>query len=316
MFMVLQLQVVQFIIFYGTINGITGHFIGNYVNANHNAFGGAIDNYGTIGNITGHFIGNYAETTNNQSQGGAIYSAYNTKIGDITGDFVGNYASGAAAEGGAISGFYGTIGNITGDFIGNYVKTVNGNGDTYGGAIYNNNSVINTINGNFLNNYAFVVSGSGTPIQGGAIYNNGTIGDIAGDFIGNYVSAMKDGASNAAGGAIYNDATIDNISGNFLNNYAQTSSMYYSLGGAVYTSRDMTFNSDADVHFMSGNYVQDGKHSKIYNALFVETADTPTITFNTANNGAWVINDTIEGGQFAGPSINYNDQYGLLFDRR
>ena len=46
---------------------------------------------------------------------------------------------------------------------------------------------------------------------------------------------------------------------------------------------------------MSGNYVQDGKHSKIYNALFVETADTPTITFNTANNGAWVINDTIEG---------------------
>ncbi len=300
--------------FYGTINGITGHFIGNYVNANNNAFGGAIDNYGTIGNITGHFIGNYAETTNNQSQGGAIYSAYNTKIGDITGDFVGNYASGAAAEGGAISGFYGTIGNITGDFIGNYVKTVNGNGDTYGGAIYNNNSVINTINGNFLNNYAFVVSGSGTPIQGGAIYNNGTIGDIAGDFIGNYVSAMKDGASNAAGGAIYNDASIDNISGNFLNNYAQTISMYYSLGGAVYTSRDMTFNSDADVHFMSGNYVQDGKHSKIYNALFVETADTPTITFNTANNGAWVINDTIEGGQFAGPSINYNDQYGLLFN--
>ena len=32
-----------------------------------------------------------------KSQGGAIYSAYNTKIGDITGDFVGNYASGAAA---------------------------------------------------------------------------------------------------------------------------------------------------------------------------------------------------------------------------
>ena len=92
--MVLQLQVVQFIIFMVPSMVLLAILSEIMQNANHNAFGGAIDNYGTIGNITGHFIGNYAETTNNQSQGGAIYSAYNTKIGDITGDFVGNYASG------------------------------------------------------------------------------------------------------------------------------------------------------------------------------------------------------------------------------
>ncbi len=304
------------------IGNITGDFIANYTSSYQIANGGAFLNVGTIGNITGDFIGNYA--SGDSTKGGAIYNG--GTIGNITGDFIGNYAKGELSKiyGGAIYNT-GTIGDITGNFIGNFAfytagepGNVKGNfisnyieltqSVAYGGAVYAGGTVGN-ITGDFIQNHA-----EGEWAAGGAIYNNGTIGDIAGDFIGNYVSAMKDGASNAAGGAIYNDASIDNISGNFLNNYAQTISMYYSLGGAVYTSRDMTFNSDADVHFMSGNYVQDGKHSKIYNALFVETADTPTITFNTANNGAWVINDTIEGGQFAGPSINYNDQYGLLFN--
>ena len=49
------------------------------------------------------------------------------------------------------------------------------------------------------------------------------------------------------------------------------------------------------VAFFSGNYTQD-KRGKIYNALYA--TDTSTITFNTADNGAWAINDNMEGGNY------------------
>ena len=288
---------------YGEIGDITGNFIGNYAIGSYKAYGGAIDNDGgTIGNITGDFIGNYAQ--GDYAYGGAIYN--DGKIGDITGDFIGNYAQGDSdyAYGGAIYNGYGsTIGNITGDFIGNYAQS--DSDDARGGAIYNYGGTIGNIMGDFIGNYA-----QGDYAYGGAIYNDssGNIGDITGDFIANY--AQSD--SIVLGGAIYNDrGTIGDISGSFIGNYATTESdTELALGGAVYTSDDMTFSADNKTIEFTGNYTKDSR-GEIPNAIWVDTNNTHTVTLKARNNGNIVFNDQIDGGAFMTGTIDRTKQYNL-----
>ncbi len=286
---------------HGFIGNVDSDFVNNSIISSGDAFGGAIYNTyyvgsgGVINAINGNFIGNYAQGSN--AYGGAIYN--NTSIDSIAGDFVGNYINGKLVQGGAIYN-NGTMGNIVGNFI------YNSSNGTYadGGAIYNN-ATIGDITGDFIGNSAISSSSNS---GGGAIYNNATIGNIKGDFIDNSVIGTK----SVYGGAIASNSGINNISGSFINNFATTNSNdYLALGGAIYTTSDLTFIADNDTNIFSGNYTQD-KRGKINNAIFVDfgleppersavvystLAPTfPTLTFNTLNNGIFIIDDTIDGG--------------------
>ena len=325
-----------------TIGDITGNFIGNYaISDRSSASGGAIynDSGSTIGDITGDFIGNYAASDRSSAKGSAIFNDSGSSIGSITGNFIGNYAVSGGGEtyGGAIYNYNNsTIGNITGDFIGNY--TVSDRNCAYGGAIFNGeNSTMADITGNFIGNYISVAGLA----HGGAIFNdhNSTIGDITGDFIGNYAvsgsgetyggaiyneNSAKIGVitgdfigNYAYGGAIYNSGTIGNITGSFINNYAQTTSdSALALGGAIYTTKNLTITANNQPIEFTNNYTQDPTQGKIPNAIFVNTSystpDSPvTITLSATNNGSITLNDQIDGGKPSGTTINRSNQYNL-----
>ena len=298
-----------------TIGDITGDFIGNYAASDRSsAKGSAIfnDSGSSIGSITGNFIGNYAVSGGGETYGGAIYNYNNSTIGNITGDFIGNYtvSDRNCAYGGAIfNGENSTMADITGNFIGNYISVA---GLAYGGAIFNDhNSTIGDITGDFIGNYA--VSGSGET-YGGAIYNENSakIGVITGDFIGNYASSYY----YAYGGAIYNSGTIGNITGSFINNYAQTTSdSALALGGAIYTTENLTITANNQPIEFTGNYTEDSR-GKTPNAIFVNTSsstpDSPVIiTLSATNNGSITLNDQIDGGKPSGTTINRSNQYNL-----
>ena len=300
----------------GTIGNITGDFIRNSAAASSAvSSGGAIDNRGTIGDITGNFICNSA-TSSSMSNGGAIYNK--STIGDITGNFIGN----TAGKGGAIFNS-GTIGDITGNFIANYASII-------GGAI-NNGSTIDSIAGDFIGNHIDSY-GMGNSAEGGAIYNSGTISNITGNFIGNYIQNDDSGSSNfMLGGAIRAAAASGNgsmtITGNFLHNYAVKNDKYniqrYALGGAVYVGEEngpLTFKSQNQNLFFSGNYTKDIVRGKNYNAIFLDTyslAINHVINFDTSGGGAWIINDNIEGADTISwdmeGKIDYSRRYNLSF---
>ena len=315
------------------INDINGNFINNYATTSGTyAYGGAIYNIGTINDIEGDFTTNSATTTGiNNALGGAITNG--GSIHDIKGNFTNNYISsnGTSASGGAIYN-RGTINDITGDFTNNYV-TSSGTGNAGGAGIFNSNGTIGDIKGNFDNNYS-IASGSSNAAGGSAIYNvGGSIGNIIGNFTNNSANTYN---GNIAGGIIYNNniiksisgnfinnssfagtyifgsvifnmGTIDSISGSFVNNSAKTtSSTYLALGGAIFIHRlDTRLVADNITNIFSGNYTEDYR-GKINNAIFVrtnqissgvETIYNPIITFNTTNNGKFIINDTIDGGE-------------------
>ena len=331
----------------GTIGNITGDFIRNSAAASSAvSSGGAIDNRGTIGDITGNFIRNSA-TSSSMSNGGAIYNK--SAIGDITGNFIGN----TAGKGGAIFNS-GTIGDITGNFIANYASIIGGainNGSTidsitgdfignyssnshgyggWGGAVYNSGT-IDRIAGDFIGNHIDSY-GMGNSAEGGAIYNSGTISNITGNFIGNYIQNDDSGSSNfMLGGAIRAAAARGNgsmtITGNFLYNYAVKNDEYnihrYALGGAVYVGEEngpLTFKSQNQNLFFSGNYTKDVVRGKNYNAIFLDTynlAINHVINFDTSGGGAWIINDNIEGADTISwdmeGKIDYSRRYNLAF---
>ena len=286
---------------FGTINSITGDFIGNYnySDLNNSLYGGAIFNESDskINSITGNFVGNYVSSSFSSYspsdyyvRGGAIYNGYLGSIGSITGNFVGNYAStnsssGSYAMGGAI--YNGTsIDRITGNFIGNYVSD---SSNAYGGAIYNSGTIGN-ITGDFVGNYA----SNSSYAYGGAIYNSGTIGNITGDFIGNYASANS---SNADSGAIFNGGTINSITGDFVGNYA-SSSYFNADGGAIFNSG--TINSITGDFI--GNYAVSENGTAQGGAIYNigSTADISGISGNFENN--YII------------SNNYNAYGGAIFN--
>ncbi len=301
----------------GTIGDITGNFIRNSATSSSMSNGGAIYNKSTIGDITGNFIGNTA------GKGGAIFNS--GTIGDITGNFIANYAS---IIGGAINNGS-TIDSITGDFIGNYSSNSHGYGG-WGGAVYNSGT-IDSIAGDFIGNHIDSY-GMGNSAEGGAIYNSGTISNITGNFIGNYIQNDDSGSSNfMLGGAIRAAAASGNgsmtITGNFLYNYAVKNDEYnihrYALGGAVYVGEEngpLTFKSQNQNLFFSGNYTKDVVRGKNYNAIFLDTynlAINHVINFDTSGGGAWIVNDSIEGADTISwdmeGKIDYSRRYNLAF---
>ena len=91
----------------GIISRIKSDFVNNFAGS-----GGAISNeLGTIDSITGNFIGNKGE-----GFGGAICNINHGKIGALKGDFIKNHA----AHGGAIHNDGDLFENISGNFIDNY----------------------------------------------------------------------------------------------------------------------------------------------------------------------------------------------------
>ncbi len=319
-----------------SIKDITGNFIRNYVFISNtissasyfsNSDGGAIFNSGTIRGIRGNFIGNYVSSTagevssaNSYSRGGAIYNG--KTIGNIIGDFSGNYSSASAnydstfydvdSRGGAIyNAENAEISDIKSNFIRNYSSASNVNqsyynpfkADSYGGAIYNERGTIGNITGDFIGNYASAIAScidvgdpDGDPIDsyagGGAIFNNGTIKDITGNFVGNYVSSIDTSkyiytgftVSFSKGGAIYNEekSTIGNITGDFIENYTLSSSAVpsSSIGGAIYNAGTI---GDISSNFI-GNYAKsengEAKGGAIYSSADLNfVADNRTNTF-------------------------------------
>ena len=295
-----------------SIESIVGDFIHNTVAATDRPEkGGAIYSQGTIGKISGNFVGNaVVSQKDTHANGGAVYNDKGS-IGQIEGNFIGNYTMASeynSANGGAVYN-EGKIGKINGDFVAN--KTSTAESYVYGGAIFNLDT-IDTINGNFIGN-SVSTSGYYSYAYGGAVHNtsDSTIGNLHGNFINNFAFSAD---SSAYGGAIYNAGNIGSVSGDLIANHTSASGLL-ALGGAVYTSSDMTFSAGGKVRTISGNYTEDTKRGKNYNGLFVYklSSSLPTITFDTAGGGAWVINDNIEGGTDNLFSVGYKTQYNLSF---
>ncbi len=295
-----------------SIESIVGDFIHNTVAATDRPEkGGAIYSQGTIGKISGNFVGNaVVSQKDTYANGGAVYNDKGS-IGQIEGNFIGNYTMASeynSANGGAVYN-EGKIGKINGDFVAN--KTSTAESYVYGGAIFNLDT-IDTINGNFIGN-SVSTSGYYSYAYGGAVHNtsDSTIGNLHGNFINNFAFSAD---SSAYGGAIYNAGNIGSVSGDLIANHTSASDLL-ALGGAVYTSSDMTFSAGGKVRTISGNYTEDTKRGKNYNGLFVYklSSSLPTITFDTAGGGAWVINDNIEGGTDNLFSVGYKTQYNLSF---
>ena len=262
---------------------------------------GIIYNSGNMGKINGNFVHNYI------TRGGVIVNMYNTTIDGIYGDFIKNYLQASYIVNGFAIGNRGIINEIIGNFIGNYAES---SGEIYGGAIYNSEN-IGGIEANFIGNSILSTSHN---VYGGAVKNYMTVKYIKGNFLGN---CAQSNYSSAQGGAIHNSGSIGNISGNFIGNYAMNESgTNIALGGAIFTTNDMTFSTQGETYFISGNYTKDNVHGKNYSALFVDNygySTVPTVTFDTSGGGAWIINDSIDGGKSSTTSINYSNQYNLAF---
>ncbi|MBO6271689.1 hypothetical protein J6O48_02790, partial [bacterium] len=171
------------------------------------------------------------------------------------------------------------------------------------GSFISNSGQVTQLNASFVDNIATV---SNRSIYGGAVYNTGTISSIVGDFSGNSaVSNQFEGS----GGAIYNTGTINYISGSFYNNYAQGGTGAY--GGAIYSSTPITLLANNANYTISGNYIQVGGGSKVYQAIYM-SAVSASLTMQMNNNGSWTLNDNIDGVVGYNVYINSSDGTGKL----
>ncbi len=290
------------------VDSFSGNFIGNSsISSSDNASGGVLfTSSGSIDAISGFFVANHAKGQR-MAQGGALYISMST-VGTIVGDFINNYATtDNSAMGGAILVQRSSeITSITGDFIGNYIEAITGS--AYGGAVYINDAKIGTITGDFINNYV-----SGNSAVGAAIHltNWANLEHINGDFIGN----IARGVIAANGGAISNSGAtvLGEISGSFINNHTEiTGTSNLALGGAIYTSRNLTISANNKSIEFTGNCTQDSRGT-IPNAIFVlaNSSASPTITLNATNNGSITLNDQIDGGNPSGSTINRSYSYTL-----
>lgn len=288
----------------GNITLINGNFIGNLAITAQLGNGGAIYNSGIIETIIGDFIDNSIKTTTVYAgtlRAGAVYNG--KSIGTISGNFINNSIfANNQAQGGAIYNNL-TMTLIEGNFIGNIAS---GKSYGFGGALFNNGT-LTTINGNFINN----VSTSPNISFGGALLNSprGVIDSITGDFIGNRAEA----ALYVQGGAISNDGIFNSISSSFIDNSAIINvaelTNQLAIGGAIYTMGNMTFSAVEKDNFFTGNFTKDSRGID-RNAIFVYADDTTqlTLTFKTAENGNFIFEDTISGGN---DFIDWDYQYDI-----
>ncbi|MBQ8785772.1 MAG: hypothetical protein IJZ59_07020, partial [Alphaproteobacteria bacterium] len=216
--------------------------------------------------------------------GFAINVAYGAKVGAINGVFINCH--------GVLNLYNGAnVNNITGNFIDNFVSSS-------GGVIsVSQGSNVNNIAGNFIYNHAAKYGGAVYFSEDSYVYSYLNLNNtIQGNFLNNWVEIYS-GSNLALGGAIYK----------YANRY---------IGTGQYAYIDTKFSSDSGVLFFTENYTKDLIRGKIYNAIFLSSVykESGVTSFNTSNNGAWVINDNIEGGNNTNTSISYiNNSYKLYF---
>ena len=257
------------------IKSINGEYTGNSLFSNSkvmDASGGVISN--SVNGQGNAFVGiGYTLDENNK-----IVSVKDAILGTYKNNYV--QSKELSANGGVIANYVESskendiarIGNIKAYFEGNYVLSKNDS--AYGGAIANfyvksqndyKNAIIDSINGTFENNYAQTKS--------------------------------TDSSKGAYGGAISNTATIKAINNStFKNNYAISNNGSNALGGAIYTTQDLTINAnDKGLTEFTGNYVStDGGATKNYEAINVD-ASGKTLTLNATTGGTILLNDYING---------------------
>ena len=298
-----------------------------FINNSAGQEGGAIwaqSNWGNIENS--YFKGNFVrDLQQNTSIGGAItsygyYANRPTYIDTISGTFIENYSynlGGAIVNRGYKSAA--DINKISGYFSANYAIQT-------GGAILNAAGSINTIDGTFIKNYLLNTSTSSSTIKsssllqnnsfGGAIANTVTGGNeakndsyiksISGDFIGNFINTKN---GKAYGGAIYNTGIIEDISGNFLDNYvfSEGTSANLALGGAIYSTKDLTITSGKSGTLFSGNYTLQNIGDRNYNAIYIDNANA-TLNLTPKSGKTIQFDDNIDG--VAGYNVNIESEYG------
>lgn len=298
-----------------------------FINNSAGQEGGAIWMQGNYGNIENcYFKGNFVrDKQQNTSIGGAIanYGYYvnrPTYIDNIIGTFIENYSYNF---GGAIvnRAFKSTaeINKIKGDFSSNYAIQV-------GGVILNAAGTINSIDGTFTKNYLLNTSTSTANVKsstlvsnnsfGGVIANTATggneatnlsyIGTITGDFIGNFINTKN---GKAYGGAIYNSGIIDEISGTFKDNYvfSEGTDNNLALGGAIYSTKDLTITSGKNGTLFSGNYTLLNDGDKNYNAIYIDN-DTAILNLKPKSGKTIQIDDNIDGK--TGYNVNIESEFG------
>ncbi len=280
---------------YGNIENC--YFKGNFVRAKglNTSIGGAITQYGYyanlptyIDNISGTFIENYS-----YNFGGAITNreANSTaEINKISGDFQSNYA---IQTGGAILNAAGTINSIDGTFTNNYLLNTN----TSSSAVENSTLLLNNSFGGAIAN---------TQTGGIEAKKDGYIKSISGDFIGNFINTKN---GKAYGGAIYNSGIIDEISGTFKDNYvfSEGTNANLTLGGAIYSTKDLTITSGKNGTLFSGNYTLLNIGDRNYNAIYIDS-DTATLNLKPKSGKTIQIDDYIDGK--AGYNVNIESEYG------
>lgn len=273
------------------------YFKGNFVRAKglNTSIGGAITQYGYyanrptyIDNISGTFVENYS-----YNFGGAITNreANSTaKINKIAGDFQSNYA---IQTGGAILNAAGTINSIDGTFTNNYLLNTN----TSSSGVKNSTLLLNNSFGGAIAN---------TQTGGTEAKKDGYIKSISGDFIGNFINTKN---GKAYGGAIYNSGIIDEISGTFKDNYvfSEGTDNNLVLGGAIYSTKDLTITSGKNGTLFSGNYTLLNNRDRNYNAIYIDS-DTATLNLKPKSGKTIQIDDYIDGK--AGYNVNIESEYG------
>lgn len=276
------------------------------------ALGGAIANqFGTINDILdSKFIQNGAFATGESVDvgGSAIYNGFlalysydygwiasESKIGNISNSaFEKNlaYSENGNVYGGTILNFIGLKESSGESKISNIIentfeenKAVANNGSIKGAVLANWNysskghAIIDKISSDFINNNAI----AGGNIEG-TIYNNDIINEIENSKFKNNTIISTGNSSTVSGGAIYNKGSITDgiINSNFINNSA-TAENGTALGGAIYSSKDLTIIADNFTSEIKNNYTKD-KNGKNGNSIYIDNPDA-TLTLNAKNNG-------------------------------
>lgn len=280
---------------YGNIENC--YFKGNFVRdkQQNTSIGGAIANYGYyvnrptyIDNIIGTFIENYS-----YNFGGAIVNrAFKStaEINKIKGDFSSNYA---IQVGGVILNAAGTINSIDGTFTNNYLLNTN----TSSSAVKNSTLLLNNSFGGAIAN---------TQTGGTEANKDGYIKSISGDFIGNFINTKN---GKAYGGAIYNSGKIDEISGTFKDNYvfSEGTDNNLALGGAIYSTKDLTVTSGKNGTLFSGNYTLLNDGNRNYNAIYIDS-NSATLNLKPKSGKTIQIDDNIDGK--TGYKVKIESEYG------
>ena len=264
-----------------------------------------IDNY--ISNGEQHFVSLVntgtedievrSDFVNNTKEGSYALPVYvdpesddaTARVAYIGGNFINNVVTSTSALGGAIyNRGRGIIDQIEGNFINN--SAISSSANVHGGAI-DNHGTINSIKANFIGNRGVAANSSA---QGGAVNSNGNDTNIIGliydsNFIGNVAESTT---SWARGGALFIGEVGEILNSNFL--YNEVIGNDDSLGGAIYSTRNLQITADNGTSLFEGNTVNGES-----NAIYMSGGSSGTnLNLTGTNKGVITFNDDIDGNNY------------------